>query len=468
MRKNLPLIAALLALPFIGAGCLGLGAKPIQIKPVTIEYWRIEDEPEMLAPVIEAYRKIHPNVTINYQKFRKEDYQRKLLEAFAEDRGPDLFSLPNVWLRGWQSKIQPMPKETVIPTQTVDAQKKIVTVNKKTPTMTIRDLNNSYVEQVPKDVLLWDVSEDPRIKPEQKIFGLPYSMDTLGLFYNEDLLTKASIEKPPETWRTLQDQSKSMTITEGDGETLSIKQSGAAIGMANNVAHSTEILAILMEQNGAIMSDDNGYATFSNFPAGKPVETAYPPGVEALQFYTSFAAKGAPNFSWSADMPNSLDAFVSGKTAFYFGYPSEITEIRTRSPKLNFGITKVPQVQPSTPHNIAYYPIEVVSKKTKNPNEVWDFLQFAASREQVTGFLTAAKRPTALRALISDQLTNADIAPFAGQLLTAKSWYRGTDYEKVEAAFKDMINTKPTFEHPEWLPIVAQAAGVVNTTIPFR
>lgn len=465
MRKYFSIFGILIPLLFLGAGCLGLGGTPAQIKPVTLEYWRVDDEPESIAAVIEAYRKVHPNVAINYKKFRREDYQRNLLEAFAEDRGPDIFSVPNVWMRGWKAKIQPMPKEITIPTQTVNAQKKIVTVNEKKTALTIRELLNIYVEVVAKDVVLFETSTDPAKPPAEKIFGLPLSVDTLGLFYNIDLLKKADLAKPPTSWRELQDQATAMTILDGEGG-QTVRQSGAALGTADNIAHYTEIMAAIMMQNGAIMTDDYGYATFHQYPPGENAST-YPPGVEALQFYVSFAAKNAPNRTWDGSMPNSLDAFITGRTAFYFGYPIEAGEIHTRAPSLNFAIAALPQNRPSQPFNVALYPVEVVSKKTPSPNEAWDFLQFLASQEQVSSYLNASRRPTALRGLISSQLTNPDIATFATQVLTAKSWYKGTDYEKVEEAFRTMINTKPTIQHPEWQTIVSDAVSAVNATIAF-
>lgn len=470
MRKIIP-IAILATLVLVGAGCSLASAPQVQIKPVTLEYWRVQDDPDTMSDQIAAYKKLHPNVDIVYRKMREEDYEKLLLEAFAENREPDIFSIPNVWIGGWKSKIMTMPKETTIPTQTVNAQKQIVTIKKKTPTMTILDMRNRYVEGVTKDVILpfVDTVDKP---PVDKIVGIPLSADTLGLFYNKDILKKSSIEKPPETWRDLQEYAQKLTIFEEkkpdapEGPPTDLKQSGAAIGLAKNVRNNVDILASIMSQNGAPMADPSyGYATFSNFPPEGSDGHAYPPGIEALIFYQSFSIPGSPNYSWNAQMPDSLDAFITGKTAFYFGYPSDIGQIRERAPKLDFGIAPLPQVDPSKAANLLHYPVEVVAKKTAHPDEAWDFLQFLASDEQVGPFLTAARRPTALRSLIQGQLTDPDIAPFAGQVLTASNWYKGRDYSKVVEAFAKMIETYPTAEHPEYYPIVAEAIGLINTTV---
>ena len=130
-------------------------------------------------------------------------------------------------------------------------------------------------------------------------------------------------------------------------------------------------------------------------------------------------------------------------------------------------IAPMPQVDPSKPSVVLHYPVEVVAKQAENPDEAWDFLHFIAAEDQVGTYHTAAKRPTALRALIGSQLTDPDIASFAGQVLTARAWYRGNDYAKVQDAFTFMIDFRPTIERPEFWPIVAEAEGRVNSTIRF-
>lgn len=465
MRKFLP-IALLASLLLAGAGCNLASGPQVKITPVTLEYWRIQDDQDTMADQISAYKKLHPNVEIVYRKMREEDYERLLLEAFAENRGPDIFSIPNVWLGAWRSKLLPVPKEITIPTQTVNAKKQIVTVNKTTAALSILDMRNRYVEGVTKDLIL-PVVEKEGTQPVDKIFAIPLSADTLALFYNKDILKRGNIEKPPATWRDVQEFATKLTILDdADGAPAgAIKQSGAAIGLARNVQYSTDLLAAIMMQNGARMADEfYGYATFAEFTQDTKEKT-YPPGIEALIFYQSFSIPGTPSYSWNASLPDSLDAFITGKTAFFFGFPSDVKKIRERAPKLDFGIATLPQIDPAKPANILHYPVEVVAKKTAHPNEAWDFLQFLASDEQVAPFLTASKRPTALRSLIQGQLTDPDIVPFASQVLIARAWYKGNDYGKVQEAFNFMIETRPTAERPEYYSIVSVGIELIDRTI---
>lgn len=45
-----------------------------------------------------------------------------------------------------------------------------------------------------------------------------------------------------------------------------------------------------------------------------------------------------------------------------------------------------------------------------------------------------------MRELRDTQIEEENMAPFAKQLLTAKSWYRGLDPASAEKSFKEMIN----------------------------
>jgi maltose-binding protein MalE len=106
---------------------------------------------------------------------------------------------------------------------------------------------------------------------------------------------------------------------------------------------------------------------------------------------------------------------------------------------LNLGIAKLPQIRDNPEVNFTNYWVEGVSKKTKNLNWAWDFMQFAASASQAPKYMNAAKKPTVLRSLIKGQLEDIDLSVFASQMLTAKSWYHGKNDTAYEQAFSDLI-----------------------------
>lgn len=412
-------------------------------KPVTLEWWSVWNDEADASLLIAAYRKVHPNVTINYKKFRYEEYERKLLEALAEDRGPDVFSVHNTWMKRYQTKLSPEPTMINLPYKTMVGTVKKEEVIELRPSTLVNpnNVNKSFLDVVADDVVMYYNTAKKGEKPtyEKKVYGLPLSVDTLALYYNKDLINNAGIISPPATWAEFQEQVKK--ITKVDKETGDIVVSGAAIGAADNVMRSFDILSLLMMQNLAPMVDDSGNASFHKIPKGHP-EITIPPGLGALEFYTQFASPLYEGYCWNNKMPNSLEAFIKGKAAYFLGYAYNRAEIVSKAPKLNFGIATVPQVSDAQKVNYANYWVESVSNKSKVSDYAWDFVNYITQEANVEKYLDQSKKPTALRStkLINKQLANPETEVFADQLLTAKSWYKGMNPAGAEQAFKEMIN----------------------------
>ncbi len=194
-----------------------------------------------------------------------------------------------------------------------------------------------------------------------------------------------------------------------------------------------------MMQNGAVMMDGK-QVLFNTIPAATK-ETKYNPGMEALRFYIDFSNPGKEVYSWNDDLSNSMEMFIGGKLAMMFGYAYDLPTIKAQAPKLNFSVSKLPQIEGSPMEvGFANYWVESVSKKSKYPNEAWDFILFATKAEQATSYLDKTNKPTALRSLVATQSEDNELGVFASQVLTAKSWYRGKNAAAAETAIGEMIN----------------------------
>lgn len=444
---------------FAGLGCQGTPADVSErAKPFTLKYWRVFDDQDAFDPILAAYRQLHPNITIEYRKLRFEEYERAILNGFAEDAGPDVLSLHNSWLGGWQQRLAPVPAALSVPFREVQGtiKKETITVLRQVPGMTPQRLANEFVKVVADDVVLPDETGAPRV------YGLPLSVDTMVLYYNRDMLNASGIAQPPATWvPEFQDQVKKIAKLDDTG---AIIQSAAAMGTAQNIERASDILALLMMQNCTPMTDANGVVTFDRPAPPECPQHQLPPGAEALSFYTDFANPEKVVYTWNDKMPSSYEAFVTGKTAFFLGYAYHQPLIKTRNPRLNFGIAPMPQVDPATPKYYANYWVEAVSNKTEHLDEAWDFVQFITSAAQVQHYLNATRKPTALSALVSGQLEDLELTTFAAQLPNARSWYHGTDAAAMEKAFQDMIVQMLAAE-ADPVKIMQLGATKVNQTI---
>jgi len=436
-----PLIAILLSLSLSSCG-LDTGPDKFtkqKMRSITLRYWRVFDGEDDFRAIIDKYSAKHPNIKIEYKKLRYDEYEKELIEAFAADRGPDIFSIHNTWTRKYQTMglLEPIPETiTMIYPKAVGSIKKEIQYDKSTrKTISLKELKNYFIDTVYNDSVISVKNEETNIF-EDKIIGLPLGLDTMVLYYNKDLFNNAGIANPPEFWnRKFQQDVKKLTKQNNKGEII---QAGVALGGTENIERATDILAVLMMQNGTEMMDD-GSVKFNLAPDEYKAKS-YNPGREALRFYTDFANPAKEVYSWNENLSNSFDLFVQGKLAMMFGYSYMLPMIKARTPGMNFSVAKLPQIEGNTEKvNFANYWIEVVSKKSKATEEAWDFLTFLSGKDQVESYLQKTKKPTVLRSLIEEQLEDDEIKMFAEQILTAKSWYLGVDSSAMEGIMKEMI-----------------------------
>lgn len=443
-------VVGLLILPLFGFGCGGGGGTTLGSQPVKITIWGVFDSAANYAPVIAAYKELHPNVTVEFREYRSTEYEDELVRAIAENRGPDIFLIHQTWLKEYLTLIQPMPASVNISRQEVQGaiKKEVVTVAYTQTMPSLRAIGDDYVETVEGDVIIGS-----------NVYGLPTSLDTLALFWNRDLLSAAGIAEPPDTWTEFQEAVIALTNIDEDGN---IVQSGVGLGTSENVERAADILTLLMMQNGTVMTDAEG-ATFHETPPGGVKGDL--PGLDAVRFYTDFANPTKEVYTWNEDQANSFDAFTKGTSAMFFGYAYHLPLIRTAAPKLNFEVSAMPQIDGGRQVNFASYWMMTVAKDTPDAAWAWDFARFLSfDDEQNTKYLNVAKRPPALRGLIATQLEHDDLAPFASQVLTAKTWYHGNNVVAAEDALEQLIDNVLTAALDP-VDAIELAAEKVNQTL---
>ncbi|MEI7741654.1 MAG: extracellular solute-binding protein [bacterium] len=437
MTRSLTRLVALITLiPLLGLGCkasIPAGAST----PIKLTFWGVFDDASAYGTLIKNYRGQHQNVSIEYRKFRIEEYDRELLNAFAEDRGPDIFMIHNTSIPSWFSKITPLPPSITMPvwSEQGSIKKEIVVTMVPSASMTATQMRRTFPDVVARDAVIPTLVDERTGTKADRIYGIPTSIDTMALFYNKDLLSAAGIAEPPADWATFSEDVQKITKINPEG---GIIQSGAAIGTSSNVERSTDLLALLMMQSGAVMTDDFGRPTFDQLPLIQGSTES--PGAAATRFYTQFASPTRTTYTWSPSMPNSFEAFAAGKTAMMFGYSYHLPLIKARAPKLNFDVTSMPQLQPDSPTYYANYWLNSVSKKSKNVGPAWSFVQFLADPANVPTYLAATGKPPALRTLATVKTEDPYLPIWNNQVLTARSWYRGKDTATMEAAMKTLID----------------------------
>lgn len=442
MKKSLVKKFILLGLVFVFLTTSGFGCKGVsqdvaaKMQPITLTVWGVWESQDDLRPIIENYQRVHPNITVNYRKLSSAEYTGEILNALAEDRGPDIFAVNVNELRNYLGKIAPLPSEITMayPVEKGTVKKEIVPELKTTKSISLNGIKNNFIDTVYDDVVI--NYDNPKTKTKElRVFGLPLSMDTMVMYFNRDLLNNANIGQLSAYWdKQFQKDIKKLTKQDAQGNII---QAGVAMGGGANIERSADLLTLIMSQSGADIIAGNDRAAFTQYVSGKD----YNPGIDAIRFYCDFSNPTKDVYAWNDKLDNSLKMFMDGRLAVMFGYAYHLPIIKAQAPKLNFGITAMPQLGPNNSvKNSADYWVETVSKKSKHITESWDFVQFASLNTQaVSAYLEKTKRPTALRALIENQKADNDLSVFANQLLTSSTWYRGYGYTQAVKAFEEMV-----------------------------
>lgn len=363
-------------------------------KNVNLTYWGVFEDTAPLEAAAAEFHQQNPNISVTIQKQDPKglgQYAERLKTRILNGTGPDVLRFHESWTSELYPFLLPLPQEVVSESE----------------------LEKKYFPTIPAT-----------LKVNGAYYGIPIHFDSLALFINTDLFKSAGISTYPTTWDDLVNVARQLTVKDENGK---ITQSGAALGTYDNISHASDIISLLMVQNGADLTNLNG-------PAAKSAS-------DALDFYTSFA-KGDTKV-WDDSLDNSKTAFEEGKVAMYIGFSWDIFELKAANPNLQFVIVPVPHLQTRN-STIASYWVEGVSAKTKHPKQAFSFLQFLTSKGTMEKLYAAESKTRSFGELYprSDMTSllkdNSLIYPFVSQGKDAVSSIFASD--TYDAGVVDSLN----------------------------
>lgn len=407
---SLLLLAVVWILLAVFAGNDRDDAAPQDEGPITLTYWRVFDDTDKFQEQIDQYQSEHPNVKIEYRKLTFQEYEQTLVDALAGGRGPDIFMVHNTWLPRYFDKIEPLPAGKY---KISDYEREFYPPARET----IRD---------------------------DRIYGLPLAIDTLGMYVNDNVELDAEVAESPKTWEELigRDGNPNLLrqINRRNGDTFT--RSAVALG-DNSVSRSQDILALMMLQNRARMTNDQH--TQATFNLTQDVEGQQRPlGRVGLEFYTSFADRRSPDYSWNGRGGNSIQAFAKDRVAYFFGYAYHAHEIERLNPDLQYQIAKMPQIAGTSPVNYASFWAETVSRNSEHQEEAWNFVRYLTGGEPMRTYTEATESIPARKEVSA----SGGLDILQEQLDTARSWYKG-DARKADEIFARMITSVLRGESPQ-------------------
>lgn len=367
--------------------------------PITLTYWGLWEEDNLISPVIAEYQRLNPNITIKYVRQSSINYRTRSQAKIRDGSGPDVLRVHNTWLPMFETDLSPAPQSI---------------------------FNLAEYQQT-----FYPIATENFVRGD-KIYAVPIEIDGLAMFYNENTLRGVGAQVPT-TWQELMDTAVKLTVTDPSGQ---IKTAGAALGTTSNVDHWSDIVGLLMFQQPGTGIESN--------------QLDFAKTGEVLSFYTDFVTNPRRKV-WDASFPASTDAFAQERVAFYFAPSWKAHELRLKNRNLNFKIAPVPQL-PGRQVAWASYWGEGVSATSKHQEEAWKFAKYLASADaQRLMYKTASvtrlfgepySRVDMGPELANDPLVGAFVKQgpyYKSWFLASQTWDNGLNDEMIKY-WEDAIN----------------------------
>ncbi|OGG61238.1 hypothetical protein A3C87_01660 [Candidatus Kaiserbacteria bacterium RIFCSPHIGHO2_02_FULL_49_34] len=357
--------------------------------------------------------------SVSYLQKNPATVDRELLEAIADGVSPDLLVISN------ETLYQFMPRLYAIP---------YASFSKRTFLDTYIDGAEVFMKT-------------------DGIYGIPFIVDPLVLYWNRDLFATVNLTQPPTTYEDLlRTYIERLRILENN----TITQATIALGEHNNVTNAKQIFALFAIQSGSDMvrEENNQFrVTFAEQVEGSSAI----PGVAAAQFYTAFADPQSVYYTWNRTLPDDISLFSANGLAMRIGFGSEFATIRDRNPNLNFDIAPIPQnASASVRRGYGTYYAFAVPQHAKNPAGSLFVAQTLASAGAVETIATQlGVAPAARSALAAVPENPIDSVRYSAAII-ARTWLDPKPTES-NAVFRDMIESITAGR--------AQAGSAVNNAV---
>ncbi|WKZ23727.1 MAG: extracellular solute-binding protein [Candidatus Dojkabacteria bacterium] len=364
---------------------------------VELNYIGLWDDASIYEPLIQEYQNNNPHVKIIYTK-----------ATFKNS--------PNLAYQG----VHQVDMEERLNSGTVD----IVRVHQAWVAKLLPQLApapNTVMTGVQARDLYYPAIADAITSSNNQVFASPQIIDGLVLLYNKDLFDKAEITDPRTATRDWDVTLQTALQLSEKNTNGTIKVAGINMGSFSNVRSSPEILLAMLTQASVpivTINQTNGAVSATFATDG---------GVAAVNRFFEFSRVGA----WSSRMEDDLQAFASGRLAMMIAPSWRVIDLVGMNSSLRFEalpIPVLPGANPGVPQYYASYWVDVVSKKSKNPEEAWKFLKWLGEPEQLRRIyakqteLRIIGNPYPIKSMASEQQD----APYIGAIIEMapgmKSW----------------------------------------------
>lgn len=303
-------------------------------KPVTLKWFLRWDKARLdsvAQPVVEAFQKEHPNITIQIENIGSgAEYWTKLQTMVASGGAPDVVYPATHNLYALASKGALLNLDPLIE----------------------RDgLDTSVYEQEILDLYRYDGN----------LYGLPVDTASLVVFYNKKMFDEAGVAYPEAGWTWEQFREAAIQLTQdsdGDGR---IDQYG--------VDTFTEYWPVVVWTMA-------GHGLFDDIRTPSAFQLNDPKAVEAVQWLADLSAGDQKVMPTVDERGDISDLFVAGKSAMKIIGHWRVPQYMENISDFEWDVAPLPMGEQAA--NRADGSAFAVSAQTQHPEEAWEFVKFLA------------------------------------------------------------------------------------------
>lgn len=306
---------------------------PSRTTTATISYaiWDVNQQPAM-REIVGEFNKLYPNVTVNIQLTPSSGnaYWTKMKTLAQSKNLPDVLWMngPNIQLFALNNQL--LPLDDMVSAGALNT--------------------NNYPSAL---VNLYTAGGH--------LWGVPKDFDTIGLYYNKDVLSKAGVPEPSAAW--------TWNDVKTNGKKISDHFNKSVFGFAGDLTGGqTSWYNTVLQAGGYIISPDHKKSGYD-----------LPGSIAGLEFWTDIIAAGISPSMQQLTTTAASDWFTSGKLAMVMDGDWETTPYREA-----FGdkLGVVPLSQgPKNNHCVIHGLGNVIAANTKEPDVAKAFVAFLGTKE---------------------------------------------------------------------------------------
>lgn len=306
-------------------------AEPAKGEPVELVMysWRTEDK-EAYAKFIAEFEKKHPTIKVKFKSVKSTEYNTILNNSLTAGTGVDI-----VQLRPYSGTTSIADAGYLLPLDDIAG---------------VKDISQSYL--------------DAAKGSDQKIYGVPLSINSAVIFYNKKLFEDNGLQ-PPTTWDELLQVSQELQ-----------KKDIIPIAQAGKAAY---LLSMTHSVIGPSAYGSNDYVDKLLKGEVKFTDEAFKESIKRMQELAQFFP---PDFV-AIDDKDAQALFYTGKAAMYINGSYRLETFQKQSPDLPIDILPglAKEKGGETPMINWVDGSYGIAKSTKHPEEAKTFIAFLASKE---------------------------------------------------------------------------------------